>query len=243
MRRRLPFLAVCLVAGCLHAPPAPAVPPPARDDGPTPPAVGEGFDEATAKTVPDRAAPSAVGLAGAGVRLPVEIAALLAKDVPIDKIEFEIGPDGAVEEIAVYHQDAASVPEAVRATAGKAFPGARTVAFELEWLATGALVHEVEVKTADGRKCEVSSAPDGAARYTECEIGARELPAPVRKAVRGLGKVVEAEHKKTADGAETYEIELDGRDGTVGIVVVDPAGNVVQRRRRFTAEVSAPAPI
>lgn len=131
------------------------------------------------------------------------------------EIKLELDADGSVRKLAVYHNDAASIPEAVTKKALEVFPGATVRDYETEFYRDKGRVFEVEVTTADKQSCEVSAQADGALVYTECELPAASLPAEIQAAVArdATGrKVLEAERKTHADGSLEFIVEVAAAD-------------------------------
>lgn len=162
----------------------------------------------------------------------------------IDKIKLRIDEDGSFVKQAVYHDNAAAIPEVVKAKALEVFPGAKIVFYESEHYADAGVVHEVEVETTDGRHCEVSATPDGTLRYQECHLDPAKLPAPVAAKIAELypsAKILEAEHKQGPSiDALTVEVEDGGREFYVQL---SPAGEVQSIHLRVKAIVEIPQPI
>ena len=161
----------------------------------------------------------------------------------VHKMKLRISAEGQVEKLAVYHRDAAAVPDAVKALAAAHFQGATVEYYEHEHYADVGEVFEVEVKTADGRHCEVSASAAGALIYEECELPVAEVPAPVTASIEKVlpgGKLVEAERKKGPSRDEfSLEVEHGGR---VHYLRVGPEGAVLAHHLRIPAEVDVPLP-
>lgn len=127
----------------------------------------------------------------------------------------EMDGDGEDDGIA-----AASVPQAVTAALRAAHPSAADVEWEREDDGYEASFFE------GGADVSVVFASDGAVQETEAEIAVADLPAAVRQALARdyAGRTVtEAARIVAADGAVTYEAELDGATD----VLFDASGAVV----------------
>jgi hypothetical protein len=161
----------------------------------------------------------------------------------VRKIKLRIRPDGAVEKFAVYHGEAAAVPEPVKALATARFPDAVVSHYEHERYADLGEVHEVEVRLKDGRACEISATPAGALVYEECELPVAEIPAPVKAAIDARlpgGKVVEIETKK---GPTMDELSLEvEHEGKLHYLRLRPDGGLIAHFHRVPAEIDVPVP-
>ena len=127
----------------------------------------------------------------------------------------EMDGDGEDDGIA-----AASVPQAVTASLRAAHPSAADIEWEREDDGYEASFSE------GGADVSVVFASDGAVQETETEIAVADLPAAVRQALARdyAGRTVtEAARIVAADGAVTYEAELDGATD----VLFDASGAVV----------------
>src|SRR5687768_10943237 len=128
----------------------------------------------------------------------------------VDKIKIRVDADGTIVKQSVYHDAVDKIPQAVRTLADTKFPGAKVLLYETELYSDIGRIYEVEVKTKDGKMCEVAASEDGKEHYTECQIATKELPPEITRAipanVRG-GKIVEAE-KKTFASSEEYTVEV-----------------------------------
>jgi len=159
------------------------------------------------------------------------------------EFELELAADGAVTKVAVEHATADRAPAVIRDLAMATYPGATLTGYEEEFVAGVGRVLEVEVRTADGRECEVSSTEAGALRYTECQVPAAQVPAGVMEAVRralpgGPHDVAEAELLEGPTFNE-YRVELRG-SGRTYYVRVALDGTVLARSVKLEAEVSVP---
>lgn len=175
-----------------------------------------------------------------GLSETVRDAATTAPKVERMKLRFDAA--GALSKQAVYHDDAAAIPEAVRRLAEQQFPGAKVSGYETEHYADHGDLFEVELDTADGKHCEVAAQVDGTLFYTECRLETAELPGPVAERVSATvpaGTILEAERKMMADGGEefTVEVELEGRELYLRIAA---DGALLSKHLRVPALVELP---
>lgn len=156
----------------------------------------------------------------------------------ISKMKLRLDADGQWSKQSVYHGDESRIAEPVRALAAKKFPGGTATRYETEWYADHGEVHEVEVKTTDGKTCEVAAKPDGTELYVECHETEASLPAPVKDAVSTAypdGKILEAE-RKTGPNLDEYTIEVQSGDAEYYLIVA-PDGTLSKTLRRIPAIV------
>lgn len=174
--------------------------------------------------------------------LDPELVALAVRVGNVERVAMRLGADGSVEKLAIYHGSAEDIPEVVRQLAEERFPGGAVVVYESERYADGARVHEVEVRTADGRECEVAGRDDGSLVYEECEMPAAELPAPVRAAVDRTvagGEIVEAERKQ-GPGIDQYNVEVRVGEGPLQYLRLRPDGELLGHAIQVPATVELP---
>ncbi len=133
----------------------------------------------------------------------------------VEKIELEVAADGAIRELALYHNDADRIPEAVRKRAESTYPGAKITGFESEVEGPKRRqVYEVEVETAEGQKCEIEAGDDGVLIYTECEVDLATLSEGIKTAAAKAlpeGTIKKAEvvqHGDDAPAETVIEVEL-----------------------------------
>jgi hypothetical protein len=168
------------------------------------------------------------------------ILATATKARGVEKVVVETGEGGAIDEIAVYHRDESKVPAAVKRAAEARFPGSRALSYETEREA-GRAVSEVELETADGRRCEVQATDAGEVLYVECGVVRGDLPAAVVSAVDRLlpsNEFVEAEKREAPDGA-TWSVEAR-LDGVVHYVRLQESGQIVSHAVRVPATLQIP---
>ncbi|MGH1341421.1 MAG: hypothetical protein ACRBN8_07720 [Nannocystales bacterium] len=159
----------------------------------------------------------------------------------VEEFEFRLDEQGALIKQAIYHDDASAVSEVVKAKAMELYPGATIVAYETEFYADAGIVHEVEVKTADGQECEVSATPDRTLRYQECELEMADVPPQITAAVKSAypdGKLLEVETKKGPSlDIVTAEVESGGVEY---YVTMSPQGAIEAVHKRIEALVEIP---
>ncbi len=183
----LSLLLVTTVLGCDQKPAEPAEPVPQKD---TPP------EEKAPEATPPAASPSIGALDSAFI-------ASISRHPTADKIEIEVNADGSVRELALYHNDADKLPEAVRKKAEEVYPGASIKGYESEVEGPERReVFEVELKTAEGQECEVEATAAGELIYTECEVE-----------VSTLGEELKAATLEALPGAEIEEVEIVEHSG------------------------------
>ncbi len=190
----------------------------------------------TASMSADVAAPS--------VGLHETVARIAVTANTVEEFEFRLDDQGALIKQAVYHDDATAVSEAVKAKALELYPGATIVAYETEFYADAGIVHEVEVKTAEGQECEVSATPDGTLRYQECELEMEDVPAQITAAVKSAypeGKLLEVETKR-GPGIDLMTAEVEN-DGLEYYVAMSTDGTIVAVHKRIEALVEIPVAI
>lgn len=179
---------------------------------------------------------------GGGLNEAVAKTAVTAKTV--SKFEFKLDEGGSLVKQAVYHDDGTSIPQAVKDKAAELFPGATVTHYETEWYADAGVVYEVEVKTPDGRSCEVSATAEGELRYEECELDLASVPEQITAAIASAypgGKVLEVETKKGPDlDIVTAEVEVGGVEYYVGLT---PEGTIESVHKRIKALVEIPVPV
>ncbi len=162
-----------------------------------------------AAEVPQEPAETAIGA------LDRDFVAGIREHSKVEKIEIEVAADGAIRELALYHNDADRIPAAVRKRAEDTYPGATITGFESEVEGPKRRqVYEVELKTAEGQECEIEAGEDGVLIYTECSLDlaklSQELKAAAAKALPG-GTIKEAEvitHGDNAPLETVIEVEI-----------------------------------
>lgn len=192
--------------------------------------------EGTETKCPDAAAPATGDAVGALDRELVETAARGAI-----KMKVRTDATGALVKQSVYHRDQAAIPKPVHELSAKKFPGGKAEYVESEFYREHGRVYEIEVTTADGRKCEVAASGDGVELYEECVVDAASLPAAVTDAVGKLypgAKVLEAETKK---GPKFDEITVEVQVGEgEHYVRMKPDGTLLERLVRIPAVIEIP---
>jgi uncharacterized membrane protein YkoI len=166
-----------------------------------------------------------------------------ATDGPVEKVQIFTDADGAVNKVSVYHRDAGPAPEQLRRLALQQYPGAELRQHELELYRDHGWVHEVELTTADGQRCEVSASAAWTLRYTECQMAPEKLAQPLRDAAAKLvpgGEIVEAELHKEA-GREEYRLEVKRQD-ELHYLRLQPDGALIRHSRRVAAMLEVAQP-
>ncbi len=213
-------------------------PPPNCPPQPAPPA-----DAAQPTAEPAPPQPTTARAAGPG-QLDPELAKLASSAKGVHKIKLRFDDQGRVQKLAIYHEDATQLPAEVTKLALEKFPGATVRYYESEHYADLGRVHEVEVRTKDGRSCELSRTAAGKTLYTECELAIDAVPAPVSKAIAQAfpkGKIIGAEQKDWADGRKHCHLKVEV-DKTVHYVVLELDGKILERYLRIPATVDIPVP-
>lgn len=153
-------------------------------------------------------------------------------------VQVDTDAAGRIAKCAVYHDDAARMPDAVLRLADRKFPGAGTRFFETELYAEHGPVYEVVVETREGRHCEIAGRPDGTELYTECSLTRAEVPREVLAAATKLlpqGVLEEAEAKR---GPKIDEIDLEMRVGTaLHYLRYTPKGELIDHLVRMRGSV------
>lgn len=161
----------------------------------------------------------------------------------VEKMVVEVGATGDVEEIAVYHRDETKIPAPVRRLAEERFPGSHAVRYETEHERGRGIVYEIEIETADARRCEVQATEAGELLYTECQVTRGDLPAAVVSAVDRLlpsNEFVEAEKKERGDET-TFSVEAR-LGGVVHYVRLSEGGEVRGHSLMIPAVLHLPVP-
>ena len=130
---------------------------------------------------------------------------------------------GAISFVACEQKsDASDVPDAVKASFTKQFPGASPTWKKEEEN------YEAEFKL-NGNEMSAIFDANGSLEESETDINAQELPsntaAYVNEHYKGK-RIDEAEKVTKADGTISYEVEVDGKE-----VVFDSAGNFLKEEK------------
>lgn len=196
----------------------------------------------TEETTPPSGANQAAATvdAAGGAAFDAEIVQTAISASTVDKMKVRLDGDGNLLKQTVYHDDAASIPEVVKALAKEKFPQAPVTGYETELYADLGRVYEVIVDDG-GKKCEVAAKPDGTELYTECQVDAASLSAEIKATIEKTapgGKILEAETKKGPDIDETtVEVETGGRELYLRI---GPDGTLLQAVRRVPGVIEVP---
>jgi len=179
--------------------------------------------------------------AGTATMNPAVAAAVRsAKDVA--KMKIRLNADGEMIKQSVYHGDASTIAGPARELAETTFPGGTARRYETEWYAEHGEVHEIEVDTKDGKRCEVAAKPDGTKLYVECHETEASLPDAVKTTITTTfpdGRVLEVESTTgpAIDASFTIEVESGGVEY---YLVISPAGEIQHKYKRVPAIVEVP---
>ena len=157
------------------------------------------------------------------------------------KFKLRVDEQGALTKQAIDHADPGPVPQAVRDLATQKFPGSKPVHYETEIYADLGLVYEVEVDTADGRRCEVAATPEGTEIYEECRLDPSALPESVTATVSNAfpsGELLEAE-TKTGPNIEEFTVAVKSGDAEY-YLRISPSGELLRKLLRIPATVEVP---
>ncbi|MEZ4381968.1 MAG: hypothetical protein R3A79_11525 [Nannocystaceae bacterium] len=197
---------------------------------------------ADAPGAPAQAPPPTIGALDKAFIASVAEPASLAT---IDKLELELAADGSVRQLALYHRDAARIPDAVKAKVEEVYPGATTKLFETELEGPERReVFEVEVETADGRECEVEATAAGELIYTECEVDAESLDDAIKAAVKATlpdGAIKEAEVVERPGAATETSVEVEVAGVSHKLVFV--SGELRRHAVELKAEIELDLPL
>ncbi len=219
-------LLLATVLGCDQKQAEPAEPVPVQEAEPTP---------AKTPKAPPATAP-APGIGG----LDSAFIASISAHPNATKVEIEVHADGSIRELALYHNDADKLPEAVRAKAEEVYPGATIKGYESEVEGPERReVFEVELKTAEGQDCEVEATATGELIYTECEIEvsalSEELKAAALKALPGAAIEEVEVIEYSGDRPKETVVEAKIGDATHKLVFID--GELSRHVREIKAEL------
>ena len=168
--------------------------------------------------------------------------AAAAQSETAKEVELILDGSGAITKIAVEDTNGDKTPPALRKLAEATFPGSTLGRYEQEIYPDRALVHEVEVKTADGKTCEVSANEAGVLRYSECNLKPEEIADAARKALDAAlpgAEIVEAELRRTPGNPDEYRIEVTS-GARKWYFRISPEGTVLERAIRVEAEITIP---
>ncbi|MCH9684175.1 MAG: hypothetical protein K0V04_22270 [Deltaproteobacteria bacterium] len=197
---------------------------------------------ATEGSTAPTAGSAAAAAAGPSSALDAEIIETAATATTVHKMKLRVDGDGNVVKLAVYHDAADSVPQAVRDLAAERFAGSPVTHYETELYADHGRVYEVEVDKG-GVACELAASPDGTELYTECHVDPASLSDAVKATVESVapgGKILEAETKKGPSLDElTVEVEVGGQELYLRLA---SDGSLIQALRRIPAVIEVPLP-
>lgn len=156
-------------------------------------------------------------------------------------MKIRVNAEGGIVKQALYHDQSTVIPQPVLEAAKAKFPGSTPVHYELELYAELGRVFEVEVKTSDGRQCELAAHEDGTELYTECRVDPAELDptilATVEREALG-GTLLEAEHK-TGPEMDEFTVEVDSQ-GVELYLQIASDGSLLSKHKRVPAVVEVP---
>ena len=196
-----------------------------------------------AASTPSAAANTSEGQGGAG--LTTSVRALASAGPKVERMKLRFDADGNLVKQSVYHGDASSIPEAVRALAESTYPGSKATSYETEHYADQGDVFEVELELEDGQRCEVAANAAGDLLYTECRIDASELPAAVKTTIDATvaGATLTEVERKTVGNTQQYSVELRVEaDGREHYLKLDAGGKLLHRYVMVPAVVELPSP-
>lgn len=174
------------------------------------------------------------------VALDSQLVTTATRAETVIKAKVRVDASGRITKQSVYHDDAASIPEAVRAAATERFPSATVLHYESEVYADRGRVYEVEVDDG-GTKCELAATPEGVEVYVECHLDPASLSPEVAATVERVapgGTLLEAETKKGPDIDElTIEVDQAGR---LLYLRVKPDGTLIEGYRRIPGFLEVP---
>ena len=178
---------------------------------------------------------------GPGVMDPTAFASATAASAR--KMEIDADGTGHFTKVSVEHVDAALAPAALQAMVQSTWPGATLQKYEREVYADVGMVHEVEVKTADARECELSMTDAGALYYTECKVAQAEMAPGVAATMSSTlpgGTLVEAEVRK---GPKFDECRIEATaGGRTYYLRIGSDGKLISKAAVLQAEVNVPVP-
>ncbi|MEM6990508.1 MAG: hypothetical protein AAF721_08425 [Myxococcota bacterium] len=207
-------------------------------------ACGTTAAEAPSSTPPTQEVATTEAPAASGTATALEPAvAKAAAGADVIKMKIRLDGSGAIVKQSVYHGDKGQIAEPVLALAESKFPGSTPRRYETEWYADLGEVHEVEVDTKDGKKCEVAAKADGTELYVECHETEAALSAAAKKAITDAfpdAKILEVESKK-GPGLDEITVELES-GGVEYYFIVKPDGSDARKLRRIPAIVEVPVP-
>ncbi len=162
------------------------------------------------------------------------------------KVEIEVEANGWIRELALYHNDADSVPEAVRKRAEEVYPGATIKGYESEVEGPERReVFEVELKTAEGQDCEIEATAAGELIYTECEIEVSALSEELKAAALKVlpGAAIEEVEVVEYSGDKPKETVVEAKVGEATHKLVFVNGELSRHIREIKAELEFDIPL
>ena len=186
---------------------------------------------------------SLLGCAGGPGRLDPRLLGEVHRLAQVRKLELRLGDGGEVRQLAVLHQQRQRAPEAVLRLLEERLPGATVVELELERHAEHGWEHELLVRTADGRHCELAATPEGTFLYLECEVAIGALPQAITEAAARLAPGATLSKAETLEAPDRRQIAVELRRGAATqILVFSPGGELVAQLAKVQGRIEIPLP-
>jgi hypothetical protein len=159
----------------------------------------------------------------------------------VEKMKVRISADGRVTKQSLYHHDASAVPDAVKKAAEETYPGGTVLHYENERYADLGDVYEVEMKTKDGKECEVAAKEDGTVVYTECKEDIASTPDAIKQAVEAAVPGAKIEEYETKKGPGIDEVTIEASAGGKNYYLrIKPDGTMIEKLRRIPGLIEIP---
>jgi ribosomal protein S8 len=158
-------------------------------------------------------------------------------------IKLHVATNGDIQKISAEHHSLSNIPASTRSLALQEFPESKIEKYETEIIAGEGFVHEVEVRTLDDRKCEVST-KETLLRYVRCAVPLAALPTEVTATVAKLfphGVITDAK-EETKPSSEIYSIKVKDHDA-IHKLHISKSGNITKHSIRVAAWIELPRPI
>ena len=184
-----------------------------------------------------------LGCAGGPGRLDPQLLRQVHRLAGVRKLELRLAEGGEVRQLAVLHQERGRAPEAVLGLLRQRLPGATVVELELERHAEHGWEHELLVRTADGRSCELAATEDGTFLYLECEVAAAALPKAITEAAARLCPECAFVEAETLEAPDRRQIAVELRRGAATqILVFTPSGELIAQLAKVPGRIELPLP-
>ena len=154
----------------------------------------------------------------------------------LDHIKLGFADNGEAWKLSIYHEDADSVPSAVKATALKELPDHSKHLFENEWRPDKSRQFEVKTTDTQGRSSEISTDADGSLLYREYAVAVNTLPAALAERIHQAlpeGTLISVDVREDAHG-KMYEAELQV-DRLVHKLHINAAGTILAHHIKVPA--------